>query len=195
MTEQEAFVVADSALCAVVDQIQHEQWSLPIPDWFQTGGTRADLDLRQVVNYHAYDDAWVPDVLAGRTMAEVGNAFAGDLLGAAPPASFRHLVDRATTAARTLDDPNRTVHLSYGDFPAREYLKHVTSFRGFRVYDIAKLIGADTTMSGDLLDALYEMVVPEMEQWRRLGVFGPAVEPPRGATRQDRLLCLSSRHP
>jgi uncharacterized protein (TIGR03086 family) len=193
MTEQEAFVVADLALCAVVAHIGDDQWSMPLPAWFDTGWVKGPLDLRTIVNYHAYDDAWVPDVLAGRTMAEVGTAHDGDLLGAAPAASFRAIADRAVAAARSLDDPGRTVHLSYGDFPAREYLKHITSYRGFRVYDIAKAIGAPTAMPEELLDALFEMVVPDIEEWRALGVFGPALERPAGADRQTRLLRLAGR--
>ncbi|HEX3425644.1 MAG TPA: hypothetical protein VHT30_05900 [Acidimicrobiales bacterium] len=195
MTEQDAFVIADEALGGVIDRIGDDQWTMPIPDWFLTGGSRADLDLRAIVNYHAFDDAWVPDVLAGKTMAEVGDTFDGDLLGDDPRASFRAVVERATSAARQLDDPDRVVHLSYGDFPAHEYLRHVVSFRGFRVYDIAKLIGEDTRMSDALVDVLYEMVVPDIEQWRAIGVFPPAVEPPEGADRQTRLLCLSGRQP
>jgi len=29
---------------------------------------------------------------------------------------------------RACDDLDRTLHLSYGDYPAREYLKHITGF-------------------------------------------------------------------
>ena len=49
-------------------------------------------------------------------------------------------------AVRDFDDLDRIVHLTYGDWPAREYLKHITSFRGLRVHDIARFIGADTAM-------------------------------------------------
>ncbi|HLI57039.1 MAG TPA: hypothetical protein VKY26_08390, partial [Actinomycetota bacterium] len=118
MTEVEAFVIADEALCHVVDQIADDQWGMALPDWFATGSTGEELDLRKVVNYHAFDDAWVPDVLAGRTPAEVGDRYAGDLLGADPRQAFRAIAAGAVAAARGLDDPARTVHLSYGDFPA-----------------------------------------------------------------------------
>ena len=97
--------------------------------------------LRQTINYHAYDDAWVPDVLAGKTMAEVGDKYDGDLLGDHPKLNFAAIVETAVLAVRGFDDLDRMVHLSYGDYPAREYLKHITSFRGLRVYDIARFIG------------------------------------------------------
>jgi hypothetical protein len=49
---------------------------------FARRGSEELPTLREVVNALAYDDAWVPDMLAGRSMDEVGkDAFDGDLLG------------------------------------------------------------------------------------------------------------------
>ncbi|HEX4755997.1 MAG TPA: hypothetical protein VH661_09650, partial [Candidatus Dormibacteraeota bacterium] len=141
MSEQSVFILSEQALAETIDRIRDDQWEQRKPDWFQTGG-QGDASLREIVNYHAYDTAWVPDVLAGRTIAEVGETYAGDLLGDDPKGSYRRYSDKAIAAAEALDDPGKLVHLSYGDFPAREYLKHITSFRGFRAYDIAKWIGA-----------------------------------------------------
>jgi len=74
------------------------------------------------VNYHAYDDSWVPDTLSGRTMDESGKTqFDGDLLGDDPKASFAAIADKACDAASQLDDLDRPVHLSFGDYTAREY--------------------------------------------------------------------------
>ena len=99
------------------------------------------------------------------------------------------------TAVRTLTDLDRTVHLTYGDYPAGEYLKHITSFRGFRVYDLAKLIGADTTMPADLVQGMWDELSPSIEEWRQMGIFGPAVMVPQDASLQDRLLGLAGRDP
>lgn len=195
MSEQEAFEVADWALCDVVDRIGDDQWTMEIPEWFSRGWSGDTLDLRKVINYHAYDDAWVPDVLAGRTKDEVGGRYDGDLLGAEPKSAFRALAVTAIDSVRALDDPGRMVHLSYGDFSARDYLQHITCFRGFRVFDLSKLIGASTTMPADLVQALTDVVVPHVEEWRAMKVFGPAIEPPEGADAQTTLLCLVGREP
>ena len=120
MTEQEVFILADQALLHVVEQIRDDQWDAVVPTEMaprQPGST-----LRQIVNYHAQDDAWVPDVLAGKTIAQVGGAHDGDLLGDAPKAAFARLAASAVDAARGFTDLGRTVHLSYGDYPAREFL-------------------------------------------------------------------------
>jgi hypothetical protein len=197
MTEFGIFILADQALRDVVAQTKPDQWDMSLPEWFQTGRTQTNPSLRDIVNYHAYDEAWIPDVLAGKTAAEVGQEHDGDLLGADPVASFTRLTAAGVAAVRalTIADLDRTAHLSYGDYPVREYLKHITSFRGFRAYDIAKVIGADTKLPDDLVQGLWDEITPEAEQWRSLGVYAPAVPVPESAPLQDRLLGLVGRDP
>ena len=169
-----------------------DQWEQLRPPWFQTGG-QGDASLRQVVNYHAFDSAWVPDVLAGRTIAEVGDAH--DHVKTDPGCDYRAYSDAAVAAAESLDDLDKVVHLSYGDFPAREYLKHITSFRGFRAYDIARWIGVSTVLPPDLVQGMWDELVPEIDAWRAMGVYGEAVPVADGSTLQDRLLGLVGRDP
>ena len=71
----------------------------------------------------------------------------------------------------------------------------ITYFRGSRVYDIARFIGADTTMPADLVQGLWDVLSPQAEEWRKLGVFGPAVKVPDDAPLQNRLLALMGRDP
>ena len=196
MTEQEVFILADEALLSVVEQIKDDQWDLAVP--IEMTPRQPGSTLRQVIGYHAYDDAWVPDTLAGKTIEEVGDAHGdpqGDLLGDEPQAAFAAIVATAVSAVRGLVDLDKVVHLSYGDFPTREYLKHITYFRGSRVYDIARFIGADTSLPADLVQGLWDELAPQAEEWRKMSVFGPAVEVPDDAPLQDRLLALTGRDP
>ncbi|HEX9097577.1 MAG TPA: hypothetical protein VF990_15915 [Candidatus Dormibacteraeota bacterium] len=72
------------------------------------------------MNYHPYDDSWVPGMLAGKTMEEAGrDNFKGDLLGATPKRAFAAVVDSACKAVRDVDDLDSTVHTSFGDFSVR----------------------------------------------------------------------------
>jgi len=120
MPEQDVFVMADRALNNVVQQIRDDQWGMEMPPEFAMRQSDRKVTLREVINYHAYDDAWVPDMLAGRSMAEVGqDEFDGDLLGDDPKRSFAEIVDKACVAAAALDDPDRTVQCSFGDFRAQ----------------------------------------------------------------------------
>lgn len=197
MREQDVFVLADRALDDVVRQITDEQWAMPMPADFAMRWTDDRVPtLREVINYHAYDDAWVPDMLAGRTMDEVGRAkFDGDLLGADPKAAFSRLVDAACAAAAGLDDPGRTVHCSFGDFTAREYLWQVNSFRGLRARDLSLVIGVEPRLSAELVQGMWEEISPHAEEWRALGVFPAAVPVPQTAPLLDRLLGLTGRQP
>ncbi len=193
-SEQDVFILSERALSNVINQIQDQRWNQTTPDWFQTG--RQDKPtLRAIINYHAYDSAWVPDVLAGKAMSEVGSTYDADLLGDDPKGSYRRYSERAIAAALKLKDPEKVVHLSYGDFPAREYFKHITSFRGFRAYDIARWIGINTTLPTELVQGLYDEILPEIDMWRQIGVFGPPVSVPDDAPLQDRLLGMVGRDP
>ena len=195
MREQGVFVAADRALQRVVDQIRDDQWEMEMPPDFQRRGGEP-VSLREIINYHAYDDAWVPDMLAGRTMAEAGtDKFDGDLLGEDPKASFAAVVEKACAAAEALDDPERTVHCSFGDFPAREYFWQINGFRALRAHDIAKVIGADHKLPDGLVEGVWDEVSPHAEEWRSIGVFGPEVEVADTAPLQDRLLGLTGRQP
>jgi hypothetical protein len=198
MREQDVFIKADQALNHVVEQIRDDQWDMTMPPDFVTRAVDRPITLREVINYHAYDDAWVPDMLAGRTMDEVGkDKYKGDLLGDDPKGNFARIVADACAAAAALSDADldRTVHCSFGDFSAREYFWQITSFRGLRANDIAKVIGVDPTLPDDLVLGLWEQISPHAEEWRKIGVYGPAVAIPEDAPLQARLLGLTGRQP
>jgi uncharacterized protein (TIGR03086 family) len=195
MQEPEVFLLAEAAMQQVVDQIGDEQWEMVMPPTFATTVDRP-LTLHEVINYHAYDDAWVPDMLAGLTMDEAGKEkFQGDLLGDDPKGNFNRFAELASAAARELDDLERVVHTSFGDFSAREYLWQINSFRGLRAHDLAEVIGVDSTLPDDLVQGLWDEIAPHAEEWRSIGVYGPRVDVAEDAPLQDRLLGLTGRQP
>jgi uncharacterized protein (TIGR03086 family) len=202
MNEIETFTRADRTLAAVVDRIPDNLWSEPLPQDFPTRDDQR-YTLREILDYQAFDEAWIPDMVAGRTIEEVGpgahgDPFDNDLLGDNPKARFAELVDRAVDAVGRLDEADlddRVVHYSYGDYPAREALWHAIVFRATRAHDVARATGDDTTLPEDLVDAVWRIVEPNAEEWRQIGVFGPAVDVADDAPLQDRLLGLTGRRP
>lgn len=189
MTEPEVFILAEQALQNVIDQIRDDQWEkITGPELSER---RPEATLRELINYHAYDDAWVPDVLAGKTAEEVGDKYGGDLLGSDPKGNYAGITAAAQEVARNFTDLDKTVHLSYGDFPAREYLKHITSFRGFRAWSIARFIGASDKLPDELVQGLWDEIVPNVEDWRAMGVYGPAVTVADDADLQTKLLAIT----
>lgn len=177
--------MSDAALRDVLDMIDPEQLSLPAPaEWSRT----PNPTLRHILAAHAYDEAWVPDVLAGRTAAEVGGAYDGDLLGDDPIASYDEINDAATDAVTGDLDYDKIVHLSYGDFTLGEYLEHVSTYRAFQAWSIAHLLGLEYSLPDPLVDGLWEIIGPQIDGFRAMGVFPPEIEAPEGADSQTRLL-------
>jgi hypothetical protein len=194
MDERELFVLANRTLGDVVGRVRPEQWEQVLPP--EVTGRDVPSTLAQVVATHAHDDAWVPDVVAGRTMDEVGTtAFDGDLLGTEDPAAaFRAIGERAEAAVAGAD-LDGVAHCSFGDFAVREYLWQVIFFRGIRARDLARALGQDDTLPPALVVGMWDGLSPRAEQWRGYGVFPPPVPVPADAPLQDRLLGLVGRDP
>jgi uncharacterized protein (TIGR03086 family) len=196
VNEPEVFVLADRALNGVIAQIAADQWSMEPPASFRIRRVDHTPTLREIVNYHAYDDAWVPDTLAGKTMDEAGREqFDGDLLGEDPKRAFAAIVERACAAAAGFTDLERTVHLSFGDFSARHYFWQINQFRALRTYDIARMIGVDPSLPQALVSGIWDEVSPNVEEWRAIGIYPAAVDVPEDAPLEDRLLGLTGRDP
>jgi hypothetical protein len=196
MNEPEVFELADWALARVVADIADDQWDTTLPSDFVTRAGSEPPSFRALVNYHAFDDAWVPDILDGLTMEEAGaDKFDGDLLGEDPVASFEAIVDRACAAAGEVSDLDAVAHLSFGDYSVREYFWQINQFRALRAHDIARVIGIDAALHPDLVQGIWDEVSPHAEQWRAIGVFPPAIPVADDAPLLDRLLGLTGRPP
>jgi len=193
MNLQQLFVLSEHALTRVFDGITDDQWNLTVPKSIQ----KDEVTLKKLMNYHAYDDAWVPETLAGKTIAEVGTQYDGDLLGDNPKRNWDNIVAKAVSAveALTIVDMDKTIHLSYGDFPVKDYLWHITLFRTFRTVDIARFIRVDDSLPGDLVKGMWELIEPQANMLREIGVFGSEVEVSKDAPLYERLLGLSGRQP
>jgi hypothetical protein len=186
--EQQLFLASDAALREVIDQFTAATLQLAVPAEWSTNKTTTILGL---LANHAKDEAWVPDVIAGKTMDEVGDTWKGDLLGNDPVGNYDKLNDLATAAVKNPIADGQIAHLSYGDFPVPTFLEHTSYYRGFQAPLIAKVGGIKFHMSDDLIDLLWSSVEPQIEQLRAIHVFGPPVEPPDGSDRQDLLLGMT----
>ncbi|WP_051579451.1 hypothetical protein [Pseudonocardia acaciae] len=192
--EQLFFALAVQALSAVTDRIDDNQWDLPA----DTGMSRGTV--RELVVAHARDAQWVGHVLAGRTIEDGNKIFPDQPLGDDLKSGWRDIADRAVADAQALDDPDKIVHLSfsggeYGEFTARDYLQQGIAYHGLQAWDLARVLKVDDTLPADLVAGMTEVLAPVADQWRELGVFGPAVSVPDDASDQDKLLALTGRQP
>jgi uncharacterized protein (TIGR03086 family) len=95
---------------ARVRQIGDHQWQAATPD--------EDWCVRDLVNHLVGEDLWAPPLLAGSTIAEVGDRFEGDVLGSDPEAAWTAASAEAVRAVEAGGAMDRIVHLSFGDFPS-----------------------------------------------------------------------------
>src|SRR5689334_14581662 len=102
----------------VIHQVPEDAWQSPTPcvQW----------NVRQLVNHVVGEQAWVTPLFAGRTVADVGTALDGDLLGDDPTAAWHHHSGEAHAALAEPGAVGRTVHLSYGDESAVNYVDQLT---------------------------------------------------------------------
>ena len=163
-----------------------ERWGWPTPC--------SEWDVRALCNHLLGEVLWVPSLMEGKTIDEVGDRFDGNVVGDEPVANWRAAAADALAAASEADADTRTVHLSFGDFPGSYYLHQVTSDVIIHTWDLAKALGADTTLDPSTLAFADDELTPQVDAWRNAGVFGPPVAP-AGDDRQNRLMCATGRDP
>jgi uncharacterized protein (TIGR03086 family) len=168
-----------------VHEVRADQWTAPTPC--------SEWDVRTLVNHLVVEQLWVPDMLAGRTIADVGDRYDGDQLGDDPVAAWDAAAARALEAFSEPGALSRTVHLSYGDVPAADYCREMTMDATVHSWDLARAIGADDRLDPALVEDAHELVEPRVDTWQGLGLFAPPVDVAPDADLQTRLLALLGR--
>ena len=167
--------------------VRPEQWQDPTPC---EGWT-----VRDLVGHLAYENRWTPLLLAGMTMEEVGDRFEGDLLGDDPVGALSDAVEAALAAVAQPGVLERTVHLSFGDAPAEEYLWQLFADHLIHRWDLARATGQDERVDPELLAPLVRWFAEREQLYRAAGVIGPRAAVPDDADEQDRLLAAFGRDP
>ncbi|WP_374984947.1 TIGR03086 family metal-binding protein [Streptomyces fradiae] len=181
---QEALDLFSSHVHAVRD----EQWDAPTPC--------AEWSVRDLVNHLTGEQLWVPDLVReGRTVAEVGDAYDGDVLGDDPVAAWDRAAEGARRAFAEEGALDRTVALSSGDTAATAYCSQMVMDAVVHSWDLARAIGADERLPGPLVDLAYREVAPYADSLAASGLFADPVPSPPDADAQTRLLNLLGRRP
>jgi uncharacterized protein (TIGR03086 family) len=170
-----------------VRQVRPEQWSAPTPC--------ADWNVRELVNHVVGEDRWTGPLFAGATIAEVGDRFDGDLLGEDPAGSTGDAAKEAEAAVAEPGALDRTVHLSFGDTPAEEYVRQLQADHMIHAWDLAVAIGADPRLDPEALAECARWFADREEIYRQAGAVGPRADVPSDAGEQDRLLAAFGRDP
>ena len=162
-----------------------EHWSAPTPctDW----------SVRDLVNHLTSEQLWAPELLAGATIAEVGDKFDGDVLGENPVASWRTAIAAATAAFAQPDVSERTVSLSSGTRPAHEYLDEMVTDLAIHGWDLATALHVDETIDPQTVDRLLIEWTGRAAELRP-PLYAAALPTAASDDPQTRLLALFGRH-
>jgi uncharacterized protein (TIGR03086 family) len=168
-----------------VHAVGADQWSAPTPctEW----------DVRALVNHLAVEQLWVPPMVDGRTVADVGDRFDGDQLGDDPVAAWDAAAAASAAAFGADGALDRTVHLSYGDRPAREYCREMVLDLAIHGWDLARATGGDEHIDPDLAALAHEHLAPIIDNWQDAGIFARRLPVPDDADLQTRLLAMTGR--
>ena len=184
MNPKELFTRSIGQATGCINHLSNDYMSNPTPctEW----------DVKALLNHMVYELRWVPDLLAGKTIDEVGNRYDGDLLTSNPHSAWQHAADAALMAVKHVD-PNKMVHLSYGDVPASEYIAEVGADILIHTWDLDQGMNCSLVMAEDLAKYVFDNTLPRKDSLASSGLFAPAINVPNDATIQVKLLALFGR--
>ncbi|MFB8438635.1 TIGR03086 family metal-binding protein [Streptomyces niveus] len=169
-----------------VHAVGPDQWAAPTPctEW----------SVRDLVNHLTAEQLWVPALVGERrTLAEVGDAFDGDVLGNDPVAAWDRAAAGARAAFAERGALERPVQLSYGPTEADAYCSQMVLDAVVHTWDLSRGIGVNEHLPEPLVDFALEEVRPYAVSLSQSGLFDLPLDPPRNADAQTRLLALLGR--
>jgi uncharacterized protein (TIGR03086 family) len=165
--------------------IRDDQWHLPTPctEW----------DVRPLVDHVVRWNRLVPDLVAGRSVAEMDRPFERDVLGDNPRAAAEASARAASEAFAVSGALERIVHHPQADMPGAQALYQRVFDNVVHAWDLARAIGADERLDPDLVRIVYEFTKPYEQALQASGAFAPKVAVPSDADPQTQLLALLGR--
>ncbi|WP_131105831.1 TIGR03086 family metal-binding protein [Ornithinimicrobium sufpigmenti] len=157
----------------------------------------ADWDLRTLLNHLTAEHLWVPRLLAGETLAEVGDDYDGDVLGSDPPAAWEDAITRSLLAWAQVDDETVQIQMSFGPVTRHEYAQQMVVDLVVHGWDLARGAGLPYDPAPAAVQEALDYERPRLEGgegWP--GIFGRAVPVPEGNTEPlDEVVALTGRDP
>jgi uncharacterized protein (TIGR03086 family) len=190
MGSDELVALFGRAVASFTDKVRavdDQQWRSPTPcrDW----------DVHTLVNHVVGEQLWVPPIFDGQTIDEVGNRFDGDLLRAGAVTVASRAGAEATEAVSAPGALQRTVHLSFGETPAEEYVWQLIADHLVHGWDLAAALGLDATPDPEVTAAVSGWFADREDEYRNGGAIGPRVPVPDDADAGDQLIAAFGRDP
>jgi uncharacterized protein (TIGR03086 family) len=189
----ERFLAGQRAFGERVHAVAEHQWTAATPD--------REWSVADLVSHLIDEHRWLPPRLRGLDLAAAGEVVAGTRnlpvdggVGANLATSWDEAATAAHHAAVEPGGLERTVALSRGDTPARDYLREMTVDLAVHAWDLGAAIGYSAPLPEDLA----EWALVEVSQWHDLestGFFAVPVPVPDDAPAQHKLVAATGRDP
>lgn len=176
---------AARAVTAVVEAIGPTAWAAPSPcqGW----------SVRDVLNHLVAEHRWAPRLLAGESLAQVGDAYDGDVLGVDPVAAWRRAMPLSLLAWAQAD-PTGQVHSSMGPLGVGEYAHQMLLDLTVHGWDLATGAGVAYRPVPDAIEDGIAYEQPLVQAGQKTAIFA-APTGSRGPDRLGVLLALTGRDP
>ncbi len=162
-----------------------DRWANPTPcdDW----------DVRGLVNHVVVGNLWAAELVAGRSIDEVGDRLEGDRLGADPLRAYDESAEAAALAFEAPGALEAPCAVSYGPVPGEVYAGHRLIDVLVHGWDLAVATDQDAQLDPELVDACWNVIEPQLVELRASGMFGAEPDGPFPTNRQSRLLVMLGR--
>ncbi|MDT4931225.1 MAG: hypothetical protein QOF92_4092 [Pseudonocardiales bacterium] len=187
------FLAAQGAFSDRVHAVTEDQWQLGTP--------AVEWSVADLVRHLADEHQWAAPLMHGLDLDTAGKIARG---GRSLPvdggvgANFAELWDEAAAASADAfsagDALDRTVELSRGRAPARDYIDEMTLDLVVHAWDLGRAIGYDEPLPAEVVEAVYA-VAKDIGDLSRTGVFDKPVDVPDDAPTIDKLVALTGRDP
>lgn len=150
-----------------VDQVGDDQWDAPTPcpAW----------SVRELVNHVVTEDRWAAPLMHGLTPDQVGDRFAGDLLGDDPVDAARRAAAIAAGAIEAEMEQRERVHLAFGDDDPDDFVRRLAVDHLLHGWDLAMATTGDPLLAPDLVAEVSAWFAEggHEDQYRVAGAIGP----------------------
>jgi uncharacterized protein (TIGR03086 family) len=151
-------------------------------------------DVETLLRHVVSGNLWVPPLVGGETIEQVGDRFDGDVLGDDFVDAYVRSGDAAAKAFRAPGAMDAPCAVSYGPVPGSVYCGHRIIDVLVHGWDLAYATDGNTLLPDELVEACLEIVEPQLPQLEASGAFGSDHTIPDDASDQTRLLALLGRH-
>lgn len=186
MDPKKLFAKAVQQASSCIQHIKEDQLGNPTPctEW----------DLRALLNHMVYELLWVPEIVRGKTIAEVGTKYDGDILHSDFKSAWQHAADAALVAVNQAG-MEAIAHLSYADVPMADYINEVGGDIFIHTWDVDQAISCTLILDEAVAKVIYDTMLPRKEELKNSGSYGTPQEIGDDATVAEKLLVLSGRSP